>query len=565
LLLARLQSESPNHIFDLFRRASTWFEANGDPRLAVEFAIKAMDYEQAADLIERHITERWQTVDMEFFKLVHRLPFEVTAERPGLCLQSAWLSVLFGQTERILPLVDAAERVLERSVCLPAGRVDSNAAANSAFIRTLRAYVADLHNQPVVLDESLEMAYAAIPETNPGMRNSVGVVVGMICFMEGDFSSALRYYEDALTLDKRVNGTNAVPIATTRISFVLQAQGRLREAMRRLREAEDYVRERSIRRFYISGSLYQRMAEILLEWNNLVEAEARLLEGTRLLEDWPLPTTLGLGLALLVRLRIVRCDLAGARDALAQADLNARQTGLHPHFMDALERARLRLLLAEQDQPALKAWARENEPYRELPLSFRYEARQIELCRAWLALGRQADAVHLLERLRVAAQGRNGSRISVLLLLASARAFQPEKALIDLEEALRLAEPEGYLRTFLEAGEPLPQLLRFWLQRGPSSEDSRIRPYALSILSAFGHPLPGLSAAPAVVLPEPLSPREQEVLLLLARGLSNQQIADRLVISVRTVKKHVENIHGKLGAQNRTQAVVRAQELGLLP
>ena len=342
----------------------------------------------------------------------------------------------------------------------------SGAAASRAFARTLRAYLADLRNDPVVLDESLEMAYAAIPEINPGMHNSVAVVIGMICFMEGDFASALRYYEDALALDKRVNGTIAVPIATTRICFVLQAQGRLREAVRRLREAEDYMRERGIRRFYISGSLYQRMAEILLEWDRLDEAEDQIQEGMRLMEDWPLPTTRGLGLALLVRLHTARGDLAGARNALVQADLIAKQTGLHPFLLDALERARLRLFLAEQNRSALQDWASENEPYREKSLSFRYEARQIELCRAWLALGRGEEAVGLLERLAEAAPGRNGSRVSILVLLASALYQQPAKALPVLEESLRLAEPEGYLRTFREAGEPLSQMLRLWLQSG---------------------------------------------------------------------------------------------------
>lgn len=560
LLLARLQAERPADIANLFLRASDWFEANGDPRLAVEYALKAGDYRQAADFIERHITERWQTVDIEFFRLVDRLPFEVVAKRPSLCLHNAWLCVMFGQNERILPFVEAAERAIEQ-----AGKGDASTAANLAFARTLRAYVTDLRNQPVMLDESLERAYAAISEANPGMRNSVAVVIGMICFMEGDFSSALRYYEAALALDKRVNGTNAVPIATMRICFVLQAQGRLHEAMRRLREAEDYVSERGIRRYYISGSLFQRMAEILLEWNWLDESEDRLQKGTRLLEDWPMPTTKGLGLALLARLRVAQSDLAGASAALAQAEANARQTGLHPFFLDALERARVGLYLAEQNRPALEAWARENAAYSKQPLSFRYEARQIELCRVWLALGRAGEAVELLDRLAEAAREHHGSRIRILALLACAHGSNPDTALPPLEEALRLAEPEGYLRTFLKAGEPLHQLLRLWLQRGPSREDARLKAYALAILSAFGHPVSIATVKQTTGLSEPLSPREQEVLVLLAQGLANQQIADRLVISIRTVKKHVENINGKLGAANRTSAVIRAQELRLLP
>ncbi len=91
--------------------------------------------------------------------------------------------------------------------------------------------------------------------------------------------------------------------------------------------------------------------------------------------------------------------------------------------------------------------------------------------------------------------------------------------------------------------------------------------YARRILSAF-EPLPASVNAPKTkisFLAEPLSQRELEVLHLVAAGLTNQQVAERLVISIRTVKKHLENIHSKLGVQNRTQAVSHARELGLLP
>ena len=92
--------------------------------------------------------------------------------------------------------------------------------------------------------------------------------------------------------------------------------------------------------------------------------------------------------------------------------------------------------------------------------------------------------------------------------------------------------------------------------------------YVNHLLSASRH----LAAEPphasidqqAQPLVEPLSPRELEVLHLVAEGLSNREIAAELVISVRTVKKHVQNIHGKLGVQRRTQAVARARELDLL-
>jgi LuxR family maltose regulon positive regulatory protein len=198
-------------------------------------------------------------------------------------------------------------------------------------------------------------------------------------------------------------------------------------------------------------------------------------------------------------------------------------------------------------------------------LRFRYESRLIDLCRTWMALGRNDAAAGLLETLAEAARERNGSRITILTLLAAARSREAAPAMAALEEALRLAEPEGYLRAFLDVGEPLRQVLVLWLKNQRSNIDLRLYEYTQQVLSSFDVTwMPSrTTAAQPVGLPEPLSEREQEVLLLVAEGLTNQQIADRLVISVRTVKKHVENIHGKLGVQNRTQAANRARELGL--
>jgi LuxR family maltose regulon positive regulatory protein len=199
-------------------------------------------------------------------------------------------------------------------------------------------------------------------------------------------------------------------------------------------------------------------------------------------------------------------------------------------------------------------------------LRFRCEAGLIELCRAWLALGHNQEAAALLERLRASTEERDGSRIVILILLSVAH-YQNEPALAEsaLDEALRLGETEGYLRTFVDAGETLRQTLKAWLQHNPKAMDDSLRAYAQQVLLAFEGPA-GMSKIDESTqdLPEPLSQREREVLQLVAEGLTNQEIAARLVISIRTVKKHVENIHGKLGVQNRSRAVARGRTLGLL-
>jgi LuxR family maltose regulon positive regulatory protein len=180
----------------------------------------------------------------------------------------------------------------------------------------------------------------------------------------------------------------------------------------------------------------------------------------------------------------------------------------------------------------------------------------LTLARVLLAQGKPAVADVFLERLLQAAElaGRTGRVIEILALRALARQVYGDTpgALAALERSLTLAEPEGYVRTFVDEGVPMVRLLRRAASQGVAPG------YVSRLLAAFGR------AAGTPSLVEPLTAREREVLCLIAAGLKNQEIADRLVISVATVKRHVTNIYGKLGVSRRIQAIAQAQELGLL-
>jgi LuxR family maltose regulon positive regulatory protein len=284
------------------------------------------------------------------------------------------------------------------------------------------------------------------------------------------------------------------------------------------------------------------------------------------------------GLVTLARIRQAQGDPAGALDTLGQAErieLSPVVVGL----LNPVPAERARLALAQGDVDAAVRWVRTRGLTAEDKPSYPREREYLVLVRVLLATQAPEQALELLERLHTlaAAQGRTGSLIQVRALQALARSAGGDHAgaQATLAEALALAAPEGCLRVFVDEGPPMATLLRQLLagrrQEPSAAAAAPPRDHLARLLDAFeraGLPVrPPVRHGGAVVagLVEPLSPRELEVLRLLAAGATNRAIAKQLVVTVDTVKRHVSHLFGKLEVANRTQAVARARELGLLP
>ncbi|NTU85222.1 MAG: hypothetical protein HGA45_38680 [Chloroflexales bacterium] len=202
----------------------------------------------------------------------------------------------------------------------------------------------------------------------------------------------------------------------------------------------------------------------------------------------------------------------------------------------------------------------------DLPGEHVRDLEPLAVARVLLARRRPEEALVRLRRLVTVAEG--GGRIGYLIegLVAQARALYdlrrlPE-ALAALRRALTLAEPEGYVQVFRDAGPAIATLLGRM-----RAEGERLNRYSAQLLAAFDAADTATVSPPhslTLSLKDPLTGREQEVLCLLAEGATNQEIASALVVTVGTVKTHLNHILGKLGARNRTEAVARARALGLL-
>jgi LuxR family maltose regulon positive regulatory protein len=313
----------------------------------------------------------------------------------------------------------------------------------------------------------------------------------------------------------------------------------------------------------VIGWVYLRMGELLYERNRLADAWDYLARGLERAELGGDVRALIAGYLTASRIKLTAGDDEIAAAYLEQARPLVEQAPF-PDWTSRFERCQLELWLAQDRLRAAVDWAiamasdetLQNRPEREIA--------NLGMGRALIVKGDRAsreEAIGLLTALLSAeeAEDRLGVHVEALALLALARWGEGDRAgaMRSLERALRLAEPEGYVRLFADLGLPMVRLLQEARSRAVMPD------YVAQLLAACGAD-PASPVAGEEALPEPLSAREHEVLSLIAAGLTNREIAEALVISPETVKKHIGSIFGKLNVGNRTEAAARARELGLL-
>jgi LuxR family maltose regulon positive regulatory protein len=318
---------------------------------------------------------------------------------------------------------------------------------------------------------------------------------------------------------------------------------------------------------------YVELAGIHTEWNDLVTAADLLDEALALCHQWGTIQTLSEAHTAQSRLLHARGDIDGAWKALERARGFSSMEGDYSmvNFRLATQQARLNVAAGEPEKAV--RWVDGMEAAlasgRQLPAAF-VETLRTTLARAYLAQDEARKALAALEPLLPPAEAAGAFlhviEVCALKALALQALGDTSAALAALERSLALAEPEGFVRVYLNEGAPMATLLREASSRGI------VLDYANRLLDEFGVSEYGSMREPAATrryphtqpLTDPLTPRELDVLHLINRGFSNQQIAEELVIALNTVKRHTSSIYGKLGVKSRTQAVARARELGLI-
>jgi LuxR family maltose regulon positive regulatory protein len=583
VLQARLKAEQPKKVASLHQRASAWFEYNGLRSQAIRHALVAEDFARAAGLVELEARAMLTSRQEErFLGWLKALPDELVRSRPVLSVYYA-LALVSIDLEAAGARLQDAERLLDSTA-----RMSDRPGSPSALIVvvdkeefrslpgitaiTRAGHAGALGDVPGSVNYA-RRALDLLPEDDHFWRGAAAALLGLAYWTFGDLEAAYRFFGDGMASLRMAGDITQSNSGAFILADIRTAQGRLREVARIYEQALQLATGQGDLMLPGTADLYVGMSELCHEQGDLEGAVRYLLKSKELGAHNGWAEFRYRWYVAMARIKESQGDFGGALGLLDEAE---RLYILSPDpYVRPIAALKARVWVGQGRLAEAMEWAREAGLSFDDELSYLREFEHITLARVLIAQyesNRVDSAIHqamsLLVRLLQAAEegGRIGSVIEILVLQALAHQAQGNvpAALELLARALALAEPEGYVRMFVDEGRPMATLLEKMARKG----NVHVQAYLRKLLAAYGPPdgareTPG-QAAGAEGLLDPLSERELEVLRLIAQGLSNREISKRLFRALSTIKGHNQTIFEKLQVQSRTEAVARARELELL-
>lgn len=553
LLQARLaQTASARAVAELHKTAAGWFKQQGWLPEAIKHGLAAQDFEAVAVLVAQEArTLMFSGRASVLHQWLAALPEATLHNHPRLRIYQLWLEMMQEKGDLSPQALQEKEELLRALPPTP-----ENEALQVELLAVLCRFVAFSGNTVRAIELAQE-ALARLPEQEQALRARAYSALAIAHWVEGHPAASWAAYEHCRQLSLATDNLSLAAHAAMMMGMSQIDYGQLHAAAHTFQA----IIEMGGAHFFPAGQGHIGLASVYLEWGEWETAVSHLQQGIQLCRQGGL-AGLSFGYTYQARLLQAQGDFAAALAALA----NLGETGVDP--TGTARHIQLRIAMGDWAEAAYLAqpWVKllKNEGLPRPPLLV-LEIIRLTVARLLLAQGNLEDAWALLDVVAETAvpHQRNGRLIELYLLKALVRQKQnngqvTDEALLLFEKSLLLAAPEGYRLLFGEMGTAVVPLLQA-VQKHQAADDL-IKAYARQLLTAVA----GARATESAALAEQLTPRELDVLALVAAGDANQEIAAKLFITVRTVKKHITSILSKLGVSNRTQAAARARELGLI-
>ncbi len=570
LLKLRLHGKQSDLELELHRRASEWYEHNGQGDDAIEHSLAAYDFKRAAHLIKDIAETVWQSGNhTKLMRWLEALPDEQMASIPDLCIFHAWDLLASGQHGAAELSLQAVEQALIPTTDRTSGTTQIEEDQLSAAgrmkllgrVATIRSFLASHQGDVPGIIQYSRRALEYLHEHDLTWRSTAAIALGDARSINGEVVAAYGAYLEALEASKGAGNIYLILIASLKLTVTLRQQGRLKRVIEICQQQMQLANESGMSETAVGGCLLTIWGEVLAELNDLDGAMQQAKKGAELTGLGSDVVILGWSYLCLTRVLFVRRDMDGAEETIQKLEKIARESYVPPWITNLMAVWKARIWLMQGKVDATSQWVQERGLKIDDKLTFRRETEHVMLARILITQNRLDEASRLLDRLIKEAE--SGGRISRLIemLLVHSLALQAlgdtNKAMATLGKALSLAKPGSFIRIFVDEGSTMAELLEKILK----AKADVPRTYVKKLLLAFK--LSKLINTDDSLVEQP-SDREMEVLGFIAAGLSNKKISEELFVSTSTIKTHIRNIYSKLNVHSRTEAVAKAKELGLL-
>lgn len=561
-LRVRLQAEQPDLQPTLHRQAAEWYQKHEYLAEAISHYLKAGELEAIADLIEEqdeYFLVRGENATLRGW--IEALPKALVRTRPRLSITYAWALVAIGDVDAL----ESGLQDVEHALATP----QTTEEEYRGEVQAIRAFLAFWQHDYKQATELSQHALAQLPPQQGSLRALLAFNLANVYARMGQVDAAIDYYEQAVAASRQAGNLSVALYALGYLGEWQALSGELHDAAHTYQRALQLATMPDGTLIPVAALAHIGLGKLHYQWNQLDDAAHHLSKGRELSQQAGI---LRAALDSLMTNALVKHQGKPERtDDILQEVEELAYRWQQEEPIRQVQAIRARLAIAQGDLKAAARFLRQcsvsvND---EIPSAQRAIYPYLSLARLLIAQGSAKasgthlpDAERLLTRLLTLTQttNRTSQQIEILILHALLLDAQGKTsaAMAELQQALKLAEPEGYIRLFVDEGAPLQKLL----------EQTHRSDYIQRLLSAFPHheqapPVPTPAPAPPPLL-EPLTKREQQVLRLMAADLQSPEIAAQLFIAVSTVRSHIKHIYAKLDAHSRYEAVMRAEELNLL-
>jgi LuxR family maltose regulon positive regulatory protein len=562
VLRKRLEHQYPQLLPGLHLRASQWYERNGFSAIAIQHSLAAGDQDRTTQLIEQNgvllLIRGDVTTLLKWIEAVE--PHSQT--HPWLSVFKAWAFALTGNLDRVNGMLRTAEELI--STVEPTQEVR----VMQGTISAARAFQANLQGDAHTAADFARQALGYLPDIDlisRSLRTVACALLGDASSISGDLEAAKEAYTEAAKIGQAAGDIHLTIVNNSNLANVLIEQGSLRQAARIYSDTLQIATRPDGQKSIIAGRVYGELSQVFYEWNHLEDAFQYAQQCLTLCQQWGNMDLQAVGYVMLARLEHLQAHPEKVQEAMQAAEQLVNSFNFAPKYSVWVKSALARLYIMQGNPEKASRLIQQSSIDMgsmnvDAEISYLQEPIVLVLVRLLMAKGEYNAAMALNQRLlqKAEAEKRIGRVIEILVL--QALAFQgkkeTEKALAALERALALAQPEGYVRVFLDEAEAMTRLLC-------QAQSRQVGTGYVAVLLSGIEKTSGMIQPSMQLLIEPLTSREMEVLKLIEAGQSNQEIAEQLVISMPTVKRHISNIYAKLGVKSRTQAIAIGKELKL--